>query len=139
MGVDVVTVNSSRFEIGGELARQVGATVLLKGVPTVVSSPDGATLVCARGSPVLATAGSGDLLGGIVTTLLAQTGDTLGSASCAAWVHGRSAELAAADGTIRGPTLADVLSAMGGAWQFGDATPESGVLAAFPAVGDRRF
>ena len=58
-----------------EIAALLHATVLLKGVPTVITSPDGQTLVSASGTPALATAGSGDLLSGIAGTLLAQIGD----------------------------------------------------------------
>ena len=57
------------------LAAQLGASVLLKGVPTIISAPDQRRMASATGSPVLAAGGSGDLLAGIVATLLAQTGD----------------------------------------------------------------
>ena len=65
--------------MAGELARETGAPVLLKGVPTVIGSPDDAPLVSATGTPVLAAAGSGDVLGGIVATLLAQLGKLIES------------------------------------------------------------
>ncbi len=128
-------VHTRRFEIAGETARSTGATVLLKGVPTVVS--DGTTThVVASGTAVLAAAGSGDVLGGIVATLLAQTDDPLAAASGGAWVHGRAAEIAGA-GRVRGITLDDVLHAVAHAWPHGarDAEiAERGVLAELPAV-----
>jgi NAD(P)H-hydrate epimerase len=108
-------VEARRFDIAAELARVTGATVLLKGVPTVISDGQ-STAVCASGTAVLAAAGSGDVLGGIVATLLAQTGDPLASASTAAWVHGRAAELAG-DGQVRGVTLDDVLNSLRSAWR----------------------
>ena len=89
IGVKPDEVAAQRFDIGAEVARTLGATVLLKGVPTVITAPDGAMLVSASGTPVLAAAGSGDVLGGIAVTLLAQTGDPLASGACAAWIHGR--------------------------------------------------
>jgi NAD(P)H-hydrate epimerase len=114
-GISPAEVEGRRFEIAAELARATGVTVLLKGVPTIVS--DGrSTAVCASGTAVLAVAGSGDVLGGIVATLLAQTGDPLASASTAAWVHGRAAELAGA-GHVRGVTLDDVLESLPRAWR----------------------
>ncbi len=88
-------VLARRFDIGSRLAARLGAAVLLKGTPTVVYAPDGTErLVSASGSPVLATGGSGDLLTGITVTLLAQMGQPTAAAACAAWTHGRAAELA---------------------------------------------
>ena len=95
----------------------------------------------ATGSPVLATGGSGDLLAGIVATLLAQTGDPLASAACAAWVHGRAAELAGA-GRVRGITLDDVLRALPAVWDCTVVQDRYPVLAALlprvPRVNGRR-
>jgi hydroxyethylthiazole kinase-like uncharacterized protein yjeF len=136
-------VASGRFEVAGDLARALSCTVLLKGVPTVIS--DGAvTDVSAAGTPVLATAGSGDVLGGIVATLLAQTGHARHSAAAGAWVHGCAAELAGA-GRVRGVTLDDVVASIRNVWRdartsagpapAGDARPRW--LAELPAVGER--
>ncbi|HEX8725861.1 MAG TPA: NAD(P)H-hydrate dehydratase [Gemmatimonadaceae bacterium] len=88
-------VLARRFDIGQRLAARLSAAVLLKGTPTVVYAPDGAErLVSASGTPALATGGSGDLLTGIAVTLLAQMGQAAPAAACAAWTHGRAAELA---------------------------------------------
>ncbi len=119
LGTTVDDVLARRFEIAGEAAHTAQATVLLKGVPTVVS--DGAaTLVSATGTPALGTAGSGDVLGGIAAPLLAQNPHESSAARCAAaaaWVHGRAGELATARrGGVRGTTLADVLDSLQDAW-----------------------
>ncbi len=128
-------INARRFEIAAELARTVHATVLLKGVPTVIS--DGvATDVSASGTPVLATAGSGDVLGGIVATLLAQGTDARSSTAAAAWVHGRAAEIAGA-GHVRGVTLNDVIEALRDAWRLEAPVYPAPILAELPAVGER--
>ena len=130
----IADVLAQRFEIGQSLAARLGATVLLKGVPTVISAPDQRRMTNATGTPVLATGGSGDLLAGIVATLLAQTGDPLVSAACAAWVHGRAAELAGA-GRVRGITLDDVVRAMPAAWDCTVDADRYPVLASLPAAG----
>ena len=93
-----------RIEVATQLARLSGGTVLLKGTPTVISDPDGGRLVVASGTQVLATGGSGDALGGIVATLLAQGCTPSAAAACAAWVHGRAAELTPG---VRGYRLTD--------------------------------
>lgn len=132
LGVEPQTVLDRRFDIGLELAREIGATVLLKGVPTVISSPDGRRLVIAAGTPALATGGSGDLLCGIAGTLLAQMDDPLIAAACAAWIHGRAAELCGP--TIRGTTLDDILGMLPNAWRIDAAAPRYPILAELRAV-----
>lgn len=131
-------ISADRFSVGAELAKQLGATVILKGVPTVISAPDGRVAVSAAGSPVLGTAGSGDVLGGIVATLLAQTGDPFAAACAGAWVHGRAGELAAAEGSVRGTSLEDIVVALRGAWRLDAPALHPAVLATLPAVGSAR-
>jgi NAD(P)H-hydrate epimerase len=140
-------VLARRFDVGAELARQLGATVLLKGTPTVITSPNGDSLVSAAGNPVLAAAGSGDLLSGIAGTLLAQTGDPLAAGAIAAWVHGRAAEIAVEESAprptrhapraVRGITLDDALAALPLCWPRTTPRARYPVLLELPAVGER--
>ena len=92
----VEDVLARRFDIGRDVAARTGACVLLKGVPSVITSADGARLVSAAGNPVLAAAGSGDILSGIAATLAAQTHSPHEAAAAAAWMHGRAGERASA-------------------------------------------
>ena len=136
---DVTSVLNCRYEIGHSLARDTGATVLLKGLPTVVTAPDGSSLVSAAGTPILAAAGSGDVLSGIAGTLLAQIGDALHAGAAAAWVHGHAAELVARRSSgVRGATLDDVIAALSLAWPNDVLPTRSPVLFELPAVGERR-
>ena len=93
---------ADRFAAVRELARRTGATVLLKGSTTIVSSPAGELLVSTSGSPRLATAGTGDVLSGVVGGLLAAGLDGLKAAAFAAHVHGRAAGLGRAVGLVAG-------------------------------------
>jgi hydroxyethylthiazole kinase-like uncharacterized protein yjeF len=77
------------------LARRVNSVVLLKGHNTIVAAPDGRVLVSQAPSAWLATAGSGDVLSGILGALLAAGVDPWLAAGCAAWVHGHAGTLAA--------------------------------------------
>jgi NAD(P)H-hydrate epimerase len=121
LSLSTADVVASRFEVGSELAAKLGAAVLLKGSPTVVFAPDGKRLVSASGTSALATGGSGDVLTGMVGTLLAQMCSSADessavpaeAATCAAFIHGRAAELCS---YVRGTTLDDVLHAMPAAW-----------------------
>jgi hydroxyethylthiazole kinase-like uncharacterized protein yjeF len=130
-GVAVEEVLANRFDVGEELALTLGATVLLKGSPTVIFTPRGERFVVPRGTAALGTGGSGDILAGIAGTLLAQTADAPTAACCAAWVHGRAAELCQ---YVRGTTLEDVLYALPRAWNETEPTPVPPVLAELPSV-----
>jgi len=131
----VSAVLDERFDAPTKLAQSLAATVLLKGVPTVIAAPDGTRRVVAEGTPMLATGGSGDMLGGIAATLLAQTGDAPRAAALAAFAHGRAA-FAVSARTVRGFTLDDVMLALPSVWSLGTGAPRPPVLAELPAVGE---
>ena len=136
LGGSAAGVAADPYSSAALLASRIGAAVLLKGVPTVVATPDGGVWVVPRGTPALATGGSGDLLSGIVVTLLAQMTDAAQAAVCGAWVHGRAAELAGAGRPIRGVTLTDIMQALAGVWNAEEPALGPGVLAYLPAVGE---
>jgi hydroxyethylthiazole kinase-like uncharacterized protein yjeF len=92
-----------------DAARDLQATLLLKGNATVIADPGGRAFVNPTGTPWLGTAGSGDVLSGVLGSLLAAgLAPTLAAAS-AAFVHGIAGQLAAADGP---PTAPDVQAAL---------------------------
>lgn len=85
-----------------------GAVVLLKGPTTVVAEPGGDALVVRSGSPALATAGTGDVLTGLIGAHLAAGARPLRAAASAAHLHGRAADLCGPNGLVAGD-LAEVL------------------------------
>jgi NAD(P)H-hydrate epimerase len=133
--LEVDAVLAGRFDLPAQLAEATGAAVLLKGVPTVVAATGRTTEVVAEGTPVLATGGAGDLLGGIAVTLLAQTGDAALAGALAAFAHGRAAAGVSAD-QVRGYTLDDVMRALPSVWGLSADAAVPPVLAELPMVGE---
>ena len=133
---DVDDVLHERFDAPLVLASRIKATVLFKGVPTIVASPTGESTIVAEGTPILATGGSGDMLGGIAATLLAQTNDASLAGALAAFAHGRAAT-AVSMRQVRGYTLDDVLATLPQVWSLAPPRARPPVLAELPSVGER--
>lgn len=116
LGEDASSVQADRIEAARRLARQTGALVVLKGHRTVIASPDRGISINASGNPGMATAGTGDVLTGIVGALLARGLDARLAARVAVFVHGDAGDRAAAargtDGLIAGDVVAAIPEAM---------------------------
>ena len=120
--VTVLTPHPGEFRrIGGkegdrtaaarELAGELGAVVVLKGHETVIT--DGETVyINPTGNPGMAVGGSGDVLAGIVVSLIGQGIPALEAAACAAWLHGRAGDLCAADIGQYGMLPSDMLNVL---------------------------
>jgi len=86
-------IGGAKTDMAIEAARRSGAVVLLKGSDTVIARPDGRAVINTTGTPLLATAGSGDVLAGLIGGLLAQGMGGFDAAAAGAFLHGRAAEV----------------------------------------------
>jgi ADP-dependent NAD(P)H-hydrate dehydratase / NAD(P)H-hydrate epimerase len=93
-GMSVESIAADPIESAREFAREHGGTLLLKGNPTVIAGADGRVLLNTSGTEALATAGSGDVLSGMIAALAAKGADLESAAAAAAWFHGRAGDLA---------------------------------------------
>ena len=91
---------ADRVDAARRLAEATNAIVVLKGPTTVVANPDGDVLVVTAGDARLATAGTGDVLSGVIAALIARGLDAFRAAAAGAFVHGRAGMLGPATGTV---------------------------------------
>jgi NAD(P)H-hydrate epimerase len=108
-GQDAADLEARRIDAARGWAQRWGAVLVMKGAPTVVAAPDGRVSVNPTGTAALATAGTGDVLAGLLAALLAQGLAAFDAARLAAYVHGRAGELAGEEIGVPGAIASDVV------------------------------
>jgi len=115
LGVDRTDIEARPLEHARHAATTYGAVVLLKGRHTLIATPDGRVRATTTGTPWLATAGAGDVLGGLVGALLAAGLTSYDAASVGSWLHGAAATLASQGGPlVAGQVAASIPAAVRG-------------------------
>ena len=115
--VDHVTAN--RVEVASEFAKRRNAYVVLKGHRTVVAAPDGSVYINPTGNPGMATAGTGDILTGVIAGILAQEhlGVFIERLCLAVYLHGLTGDLAAEEVGEESLVATDLLRFLPKAWE----------------------
>jgi NAD(P)H-hydrate epimerase len=114
LGLDVPAVQADRVTAARRLAERAGAYTVLKGATTVVAEPGGEIILSSRGGPALATGGTGDVLMGIVGSLLAQGVEPGLAARAAVELHGLAGDRAAEQLGARAVMASDVVRFLAG-------------------------
>ena len=108
-GLSVDRIQSDRMDTAKRAASEWGKTVVLKGAYTVVAAPDGRCRVCPIASAGLASAGTGDVLAGVIAGLLAQGLNIFDAAALGVWLHAKAGEAVKAEMGDAGMVASDLL------------------------------
>jgi NAD(P)H-hydrate epimerase len=109
---------------GRSAVDQFECEVILKGSPSIVASPDGTIDLCSLGNDGMATAGSGDVLAGLLAGLFAQGYDAPTAARVGAMVHGRAGDICRGELGRRGMIAGDLLRCLPYAWRELESEPD---------------
>jgi len=109
-GIDLDFIKKNRKLVAKKYAKHYNNIIILKGHNTVVGNAGGRCYVNRTGNPGMATAGSGDVLSGIVGALLSQGLDAFRAAKFATYIHGLAGDMAAKDKTQMGLIASDIIS-----------------------------
>ncbi len=109
LDVERAAVEADQLGFARRAAREYDAVVLLKGRHTLVARPDGRVRVTTSGVPWLAVAGAGDVLAGVIGSLLAAGLDPWDAASVGSWLHGAAATQASGGGPLTATRVADAI------------------------------
>lgn len=112
LGARTVDIEAERLDVATAVAGKWGCVVVLKGPRTIIAAPDVPAAVNATGGPELATAGSGDVLTGVVAAFLAQSMIARNAGSAAAFVHGLAGEIAGRATSGAGVQALDIAEAV---------------------------
>jgi ADP-dependent NAD(P)H-hydrate dehydratase / NAD(P)H-hydrate epimerase len=111
--LDNAQIERERLRHARAAAQQARAVVVLKGDDTLIAQPSGRVAVSPGDSPALATAGTGDVLTGVIAALLSQGLDVFGAAAAGVWLHAEAGrEAARRQGAAEGVVASDVIAAL---------------------------
>lgn len=116
LGVEVAQVQGDRIEAARGLAQARRCVVVLKGAHSVIADPEGGAAICPVANPGLATGGTGDVLAGLLTGLLAQGMEASAAARVAVQAHARAGEQLIGETGTAGLLASDLLEAIRGVW-----------------------
>jgi NAD(P)H-hydrate epimerase len=116
-GLSISTIDGTREKVAADSAAEWGVEVILKGAPSHVATTDGELFVNTTGNPGMSTAGSGDVLTGILAALLCQGLSARDAAVLGTYLHGLAGDCAAERFTEHGMIAGDMIECFPEAWR----------------------
>ncbi|MFZ4618964.1 MAG: NAD(P)H-hydrate dehydratase [Bacteroidota bacterium] len=108
-GIPSSEIDKNRFTIAAQFSKKYGVTLVLKGAPSIVADTQGNITVNSTGNPGMSTAGSGDVLTGIVASLMGQGNDPADAAVNGVFIHGAAGDRAAEKIGMQGMIASDMI------------------------------
>ncbi len=118
IGLSTEEVNKNRIYLSGKYAKEHNVVVVLKGARTVIASPNGEIRINTTGNSGMATAGSGDVLAGMIGAMLAMGASPFDSAVLGVYLHGLAGDLAAKETSEYGLTATKISEYIGKAFLY---------------------
>lgn len=112
LNVDTEYVQTHRFELARAFAQKFAVTLVLKGSNTVIALKDGSLFVCMHGNPGMATGGSGDVLAGVIVSLIAQGLPPELAAVCGVNIHSAAGDIAANNMSMHSMLPSDIIDSL---------------------------
>lgn len=111
-GLDIGYIQTHRIEVASDFARQWNVIVVLKGASTIIAWPDGEVYINGTGNAGMATGGTGDVLSGVIASLIGQGLEADEAAVAGVYLHGTAGDLAAKDKGQHGLIATDIIEAL---------------------------
>jgi NAD(P)H-hydrate epimerase len=112
MGKAVRDIEKDRLNASKTFAKETGTWLVLKGAPTVIAGPEGQAFINSTGNPGMATAGSGDVLTGIISALLGQGLSPSDAAALGVYLHGMAGDMVAGQSGMQSLTASRIIGAL---------------------------
>lgn len=116
-GLPIPDIEKRREKIAADSAKEWGAEIILKGAPSLVATTEGELLVNTTGNPGMSTAGSGDVLTGVLAALVCQGVEARDAAILGTYLHGLAGDVAAEQFTPQGMVAGDMVACLPEAWR----------------------
>ena len=129
LDIDSSVVAEDSVSWSRQAANDLRSEIILKGAPTVIASPTGEVDFCSLGNDGMATAGSGDVLAGLVAGVLAQGADLPTAARLATMIHSRAGDICRTEIGAHGMLAGDILRCLPYAWRELEGDDEAAGLA----------
>ena len=109
IGISSKEIERNKFSLAASFAEEYNLILVLKGAPTIIAIPSGKIFVNSTGNPGMSTAGSGDVLAGIIASLIGQGNSISDAAMNSVFLHGKSGDIAAAKFGKHGMIASDMI------------------------------